>query len=94
MKGRDWYDFVWFAGRHPELKLSHLEQRMRQTGHWTGEKALEKGEFLRLLEEAINKLDVGQAKREVLPFVRRPEELDAWSAEFFLDIAGRIVPVE
>ncbi len=94
VKGRDWYDFVWFAGRHPELRLSHLEQRMRQTGHWTGDNALEKGDFLRLLEEAIKKLNVEQAKREVLPFVRRPEELDAWSAEFFLDIAGRIVPVD
>lgn len=28
VKGRDWYDLVWYAARHPELHLSHLEQRM------------------------------------------------------------------
>ena len=36
VKGRDWYDLVWFAAYHPELHLAHLEQRMRQTGHWRG----------------------------------------------------------
>ncbi|NQV14957.1 nucleotidyl transferase AbiEii/AbiGii toxin family protein, partial [bacterium] len=25
VKGRDWYDLVWYAGRYPELHLSHLE---------------------------------------------------------------------
>jgi predicted nucleotidyltransferase component of viral defense system len=36
VKGRDWYDLVWFAAFHPELRLAHLEQRMRQPGHWAG----------------------------------------------------------
>ena len=36
VKGRDWYDFVWYAADHPQLNLAHLEQRMRQTGHWSG----------------------------------------------------------
>ncbi len=34
VKGRDWYDLVWFAGRHPALHLSHLEARMVQSGDW------------------------------------------------------------
>lgn len=33
VKGRDWYDLVWFAAYHPELHVAHLEQRMRQTEH-------------------------------------------------------------
>lgn len=94
VKGRDWYDFVWFAGRHPELRLSHLEQRMRQTGHWSEDKALDKSSFSRMLEEAIRKLDVEQAKLEVLPFVRRPEELDVWTGDFFREVARRVVPVD
>ena len=38
VKGRDWYDLVWYAANHPHLHLSHLEQRMNQSGH------LKKGE--------------------------------------------------
>jgi hypothetical protein len=25
VKGRDWYDLVWYAGRHPEVRISHLD---------------------------------------------------------------------
>jgi hypothetical protein len=24
VKGRDWYDLVWYVGRHPQLRLKHL----------------------------------------------------------------------
>jgi beta-xylosidase len=40
VKDRDWYDLVWYAANHPQLHLSHLEQRMRQSGHWKNEGAL------------------------------------------------------
>ncbi len=33
VKGRDWYDLVWYAAYHPQLHLGHLEQRMIQSGH-------------------------------------------------------------
>jgi hypothetical protein len=90
VKGRDWYDLVWYAANHPELHLSHLEERMRQTGHWKGKDALTPESFKELLGDAVNKLNVGQARGEVEPFVRSPENLSIWSREFFLDIASRI----
>lgn len=93
VKGRDWYDFVWFAGHHPPLHLSHLEQRMRQTGHWTSESPLSEGAFRAALDETIARLDVDQARCEVAPFVKRPEELVPWSHEFFRDVASRVVVV-
>jgi hypothetical protein len=37
VKGRDWYDLVWYAANHPQINLIHLEQRMRQSGHWKGD---------------------------------------------------------
>ena len=30
VKGRDWYDFVWYCAYHPHLHVSHLQERMRQ----------------------------------------------------------------
>jgi predicted nucleotidyltransferase component of viral defense system len=93
VKGRDWYDFVWFAGNHPELRLAHLEQRMRQSGDWTEAGALTGGALKQLLENAIDTLDVQAARREVEPFVRDPAVLQVWSREFFRAVAGRIVLV-
>jgi hypothetical protein len=91
VKGRDWYDFVWFAGHHPELRLSHLEQRMRQSGDWAELIALSPTDLRGLLSRTIEMLDVEQARREVEPFMRDPEALELWSKEFFHDVAERIV---
>jgi predicted nucleotidyltransferase component of viral defense system len=91
VKGRDWYDLVWFAGNHPELRLSHLEQRMRQSKDWTEPPELTADALQQSLAAAIETLDVERARREVEPFVRDPAALQVWSREFFRDVAGRVV---
>jgi predicted nucleotidyltransferase component of viral defense system len=90
VKGRDWYDLVWYAAQHPELHLFHLEQRMRQTGDWKEDKPLTSERFKDLLIHAINRLNVEQARKEVEPFVKNPEALSIWSQEFFLDVVSRV----
>ncbi|MBM3494510.1 MAG: nucleotidyl transferase AbiEii/AbiGii toxin family protein [Armatimonadetes bacterium] len=94
VKGRDWFDLVWYAANHPDLRLSHLEQRMRQTGDWSGPQELTWPDLQRLSEGAVNRLDVNRARDEVRPFVRRPEALDVWSQAFFHDVIGRLRPTE
>ncbi|MBN2514645.1 MAG: nucleotidyl transferase AbiEii/AbiGii toxin family protein [Deltaproteobacteria bacterium] len=90
-KGRDWYDLVWFVTYHPILYLAHLEARMRQTGDWKKEKdSLTPAAFLRISREAIDRLDIEQARREVDPFDKYPETLTIWSAKFFHDLVSRI----
>lgn len=90
VKGRDWYDLVWYCSNHPELHLQHLEQRMRQSGHWRREEALRDDDFRRLIAECIEQTDIDQAKQEVIPFVKQPEALAVWSKDFFTAIAETI----
>ena len=90
VKGRDWYDLVWYAANHPHLNLAHLEQRMRQTGHWSGDKSLSQVAFTDLLFEAIDRLNVNQARKDVAPFVKDQQMLALWSHDFFRDVASRI----
>jgi len=93
VKGRDWYDFVWYVANHPELNLTHLEQRMRQTGHWQGEQSLLPTDFRILLNDAIDRLDPDQALKDVMPFVRDQQMIALWSPDFFRDLANRITCV-
>ena len=93
VKGRDWYDLVWYTANHPQLHLAHLEQRMRQSGHWKGRQQLTPERFKQLLGQAIDKLIVDQARKEVEAFVRDPKSLAIWSQEFFRDITDRIQPI-
>ncbi len=90
VKGRDWYDLVWFVGRKVPVNLSHLEQRMRQTGDWDSEHPLSAGNLEGLLLDAIENLDVDQAKDEVMPFLGTQASVALWSRKFFRDIVGRI----
>lgn len=90
VKGRDWYDFVWYAANHPQLNLAHLEQRMRQTGHWSGDLPLSPAAFRELLSDSIDRLDVDQARNDVAPFVKDQQALALWSHDFFRDVARRV----
>lgn len=90
VKGRDWYDLVWYCANHPELHLLHLENRMRQSLHWQGSAPLDREAFNALLYAAIERLDVDQARLEVANFVREPALLDIWSHRFFNDVVGRV----
>jgi hypothetical protein len=93
VKGRDWFDLVWYAANHPQLHLSHLEQRMIQSGHLKQDEQMNREKFLTLTKEAVDKLDANQARGEVEPFVKNLDALDVWSREFFQDVVGRIVVV-
>lgn len=90
VKGRDWYDLVWYCANHPQLHLSHLENRMKQSGHLEYGATFDKDAFIHILHETIENLDVCQAKQEVANFVRTPAMLDLWSIEFFHDAVKRI----
>jgi len=90
VKGRDWYDLVWFAANRPDLHVAHLEQRMRQSGHWHEAHALTADAVGEMIARAVEALDVERARREVEPFVQDPASLAIWSTAFFQDVATRI----
>ena len=94
VKGRDWYDLIWYAANHPQLNLQHLEQRMRQTGQWYGDMSLTHAEFYGMLIDTIDRLDVDQARQDVAPFIKDQHVLDIWSRDFFKDVVARIVIAE
>ena len=90
VKGRDWYDLVWYLGHHPRLRLSHLEARLRHSGDWVVPGPVTRDALLSLLRAAIERLDVEQARQEVDRYVRDKASLEVWSRGFFLEIMERI----
>lgn len=89
IKGRDWYDLIWYLSNYPELNLEHLELRMKNSGHLDSEEKLTKDKCLQLLTDKINGLDINKAKKDVEKFIKNGD-LSLWSPEFFLDIIQRI----
>lgn len=91
VKGRDWYDFVWYVGRGTQLDLPHLEARMRQSGHYDDGSPLTEARFREILAERIASLDVARAKADVVRFLPDASSVEVWSREFFAAVAERIV---
>lgn len=89
VKGRDFYDFVWYVGRKIRPNLSHLDARMRQSGHWQG-RPMDATNLRQSLRERIEAVDIRQAAEEVRMFLPDPRELELWSKEFFLDLVERM----
>lgn len=90
VKGRDWYDLVWYAAKGVPVNLSHLTQRMKQTGHWDSKTSVSKKAFTELLNVRIASLNIDAARSDIQPFIQRPHEVDIWSTEFFLQVAKKI----
>ncbi|HPR17874.1 MAG TPA: nucleotidyl transferase AbiEii/AbiGii toxin family protein [Candidatus Cloacimonadota bacterium] len=91
VKGRDWYDLVWFIGKNVPLNLTHLEIRMKQSGHLAESDVLARGYLLELLNEKIDSVDFKNAADDVKNFIKNPEIIEIWSSAFFKDIIKKIV---
>jgi predicted nucleotidyltransferase component of viral defense system len=83
VKGRDWYDLVWYLSRKTPVHLAHLQARLQQSGHWQTDKKLTLGEVKKRLNQRIDKLDVDAAKKDISLFIRDQSAIKVWSAEFF-----------
>lgn len=83
VKGRDYYDYLWFLGRDIPVKVHHLEARLRQSGQWTASESLTRASLLQILSAHFAHVDFEQAKADVAPFLKDTRALDLWGAIFF-----------
>jgi hypothetical protein len=93
IKGRDWFDFVWYAGVKAKLNHELLSSAIDQQGPWAGKGIVTSDEWVReRLMEVIAKMDWSAAKRDVMPFVYATDRmsLDLWGGEFFSSLAERL----
>ncbi|EGN56326.1 hypothetical protein PRBRB14_07180 [Hallella multisaccharivorax DSM 17128] len=87
VKGRDWYDFEWYIRNRVPLDFRHLKERAMQ---FNNEK-ISQDSFLDKLKGRLATADIEQVKADVLPFIKRPQELEIWSNDYFLQLASMIV---
>ena len=87
VKGRDWYDFLWYVSREVVPNLQLLANALDQQGLWSGQKLDVTGEwFLDAMKNQIEEIDWLTARKDVERFVvsREQGSLEAWSRDLFL----------
>lgn len=83
IKGRDWFDLIWFIQKDIPLSLSHLNQRLK---HLNQKEFHDQADLFHFLTKKINSIDWDLAKKDVYGFIADPRIIEAWSPKFFLDI--------
>lgn len=84
VKGRDWYDFEWYVRNGVPLDFEHFRQRALDFNS----EDLSKEDFLKMLTERLATTNINAVKKDVLPFIKNPSELDIWSNDYFVQLVG------
>lgn len=87
LKGRDWYDFVWYTARRTPINHALLSAALDQQGPWAGRSPVTNEAWcVEALRAVIQQIDWAQARRDVQRFVhpRERPSLELWTEAFFL----------
>jgi len=87
VKGRDWYDFEWYVRHQVPLDFTYLRSRIVE---FNGED-VDKDTFMHQLRSKLSTTNIEMVRRDVLPYVINPRELDIWSNDYFLQLADMLI---
>jgi len=93
VKGRDWYDFIWYVGTRVKLNYGLLAAALDQNGPWRGKHVNATSEWVKNeLKKRIAVLDWRMAREDVEPFIYESElqSLLYFNAEYFSKLADQI----
>ncbi len=82
-KGRDYYDFLWYQGRHVTPNLIMLNHALLQTGEMTQD--MNNETLKRLLTARFEETDYAIVKKDIEVFLKDPNELRFFTKECFLN---------
>lgn len=90
VKGRDWYDFIWYISNSIPVNLVHLRERLIQSAAYNERDNLSRNGLIELLQQKINTIDFISAKTDISPFIKDQQALDLWSTSFFTTLLGKL----
>ena len=93
VKGRDWYDFLWYTSQNVGVNYAFLSSALTQQGPWRHMDIQVDWQWcLAHLEDKINSVDWAEAREDVRRFIKATEypSLDLWSRELFLSQVRKI----
>ena len=85
VKGRDYYDYLFYLGKGSKFNLTYLENKLKSTGGKIGnDETLTLERVKGLLRERFETVDYESAKEDVSSFISDKEQLNVWKKELFL----------
>ena len=89
VKGRDFFDYLFYVGKNTPINLEYLASNLRKGGMWK-EETFSLDQLKNLLAERFSAIDFAEAYEEVRPFVLGNEVANHWNEEYFLRTLDRL----
>ena len=93
LKGRDWYDFIWYTARRTPINHDLLSAALDQQGPWKDQvPETDNAWCIAQLRAVIAKADWMQARRDMQRFVKPHElpSLELWTRGYFLQQCDKL----
>lgn len=91
VKGRDWYDFVWYVKNRTILDLNHFKERAFQSGHLKTIDSFSANDLLVMLHTKIDALNLDYAKDDIIRFIDDDQKISVWSKDYFHQVADKVI---
>lgn len=93
IKGRDWYDFIWYSARDVRPDLVLLENALQQYGPWHGKRIkVDLAWLQKQMSQVIAGMDWVAVRNDVQRFLPTSEQegLRAWGTELYMQQLERV----
>jgi len=86
VKGRDWFDFIWYITNRTTINYQYLQNALHQQGPWQEKKPKVDRTWVKAeLQRKIREIDWDVARQDVMPLVEQKVQqgISVWSVDFF-----------
>ena len=93
VKGRDWYDFIWYTARKTPVNYQYLEEALNQSGPLKNEKIkIDRTWLKEALYQKIKSIDWQEAKKDVRRFIPIAEQfsINLWNSDVFIQQLNKL----
>lgn len=91
VKGRDYYDYLFYIGKGSKLNLKYLENKLKNTGGIINKNEPLTLEIVKdLLRAKFESTDYESAKEDVYSFIDNKDDLSVWKKELFLSTIEKL----
>lgn len=84
VKGRDYYDYLFYTGKGTKFNLKYLENKLKNSGKIQQDLVLTLDDVKEMLKEKFLNTDYESAKEDVSNFINDKEKLNVWKSELFV----------
>lgn len=85
VKGRDYYDYLFYIGKGSKVNLEYLENKLKNTDdRFKKDEKITLDKIKGLLKERFENVDYESAKEDVSNFISDKNSLNLWKKELFL----------